>query len=137
MKLQDQCIDSELLRLPDFTVLCVCKQLPPITTVQMVNRPTGVDEAINFIWNQPDTVLQSSEKQRLSAALAKETDVVARRYFLAPLPEQWVGTLKELLAPTGIFAVCGKLWLHLRFQEAYEHIQCSISAFSVLVMPSF
>ncbi|KAL3155946.1 hypothetical protein ABBQ32_012942 [Trebouxia sp. C0010 RCD-2024] len=66
----------------------------------MANRPTGVDEAIKFIWNQPDTVLQSSEKQRLSAALAKETDVVARRYFLAPLPEQWVGTLKELLAPT-------------------------------------
>ena len=73
----------------------------------MANRPTGVDEAINFIWSQPDTVLQSSEKQRLSAALAKETDVVARRYFLAPLPEQWVGTLKELLAPTGIFAACG------------------------------
>ena len=67
-------------------------QLAPTTTVQMANRPTGVDEAIKFIWNQPDTVLQSSEKQRLSAALAKETDVVARRYFLAPLPEQWVGT---------------------------------------------
>ncbi|KAL3161222.1 hypothetical protein ABBQ38_009589 [Trebouxia sp. C0009 RCD-2024] len=67
----------------------------------MANRTTGVDEAIKFIWDQPDTVLQSSEKQRLSAALAKETDVVARRYFLAPLPEQCVGTLKELLAPTG------------------------------------
>ena len=98
----------------------------------MANRPTGVDEAINFIWGQPDTVLQSSEKQRLSAALAKETDVVARRYFLAPLPEQWVGTLKELLALTGIFAACDRLWEHLRFQEAYEHIQCSISAFSML-----
>ena len=112
-------------------------QSPPTTTVQMANRPTGVDEAIKFIWNQPDTVLHSSEKQRLSAALAKETDVVARRYFLAPLPEQWVGTLKELLAPTGIFAVCGNLWLALRFQEASEHVQCSISASSVLVMPSF
>ncbi|DBA96649.1 TPA: hypothetical protein ACH3X1_015507 [Trebouxia sp. C0004] len=67
----------------------------------MANRPTGVDEAIEFVWNQPDTVLQSSEKQSLSAMLAKETDVVARRYFLAPLPEQWVGTLKELLAPRG------------------------------------
>ena len=102
----------------------------------MPNRPTGVDEAINFVWNQPDTVLKSSEMQRLSAVLAKETDVVARRYFLAPLPEQWAGTLKELLAPTGIFAVCGKLWLTLHFQEASEHIQCSISASSVLV-PSF
>ncbi len=51
----------------------------------MANRPTGVDEAIEFVWNQPDTVLQSSEKQSLSAILAKETDVVARRYFLAPL----------------------------------------------------
>ena len=112
-------------------------QLAPTTTVQMANRPTGVDEAIKFIWNQPDTVLQSSEKQRLSAALAKETDVVARRYFLAPLPEQWVGTLKELLAPTGIFAVCGKLQLSLRFQEASEHTQRSISASSVLVVPSF
>ena len=112
-------------------------QLPPTTTVQMANRPTGVDEAIKFIWNQPDTVLQSSEKQRLSVVLAKETDVVARRYFLAPLPEQWVGTLKELLAPTGIFAVCGRLRLTLHFQQASEHIQCSISASSVLVMPSF
>ena len=67
----------------------------------MANRPTGVDEAIQFVWNQPDTVLQSSEKQSLCAILAKETDVVAKRYFLAPLPEQWVGTLKELLAPRG------------------------------------
>ncbi|KAL3157238.1 hypothetical protein ABBQ38_001475 [Trebouxia sp. C0009 RCD-2024] len=70
----------------------------------MANRPTGVDEAIKFIWNQPETILQSSEKQRLSAALAKETDVVAKRYFFAPLPEQWVGTLKELLAPTARLA---------------------------------
>ena len=46
----------------------------------MANRPTGVDKAIEFVWNQPDTVLQSSEKQSLSAILAKETDVVARRY---------------------------------------------------------
>ena len=75
-------------------------QLPRITIVQMVNRPTGVDEAIEFVWNQPDTVLQSSDKQSLSAILAKETDVVSRRYFLVPLPEQWVGTLKELLAPS-------------------------------------
>ena len=109
-------------------------QLAPTTTVQMANRPTGVDEAIKFIWNQPDTVLQSSEKQRLSAALAKETDVVARRYFLAPLPEQWVGTC---LAPTGTLAVCGKLQLSLRFQETSKHTQRSISASSVLVMPSF
>ena len=84
-------------------------QFPPITIVQMANRPTGVNEAIEFVWNQPDTVLQSSEKQSLSAILAKETDVVARRYFLAPLPEQWVGTLKELLAPRGDFPVCDNL----------------------------
>ena len=112
-------------------------QLTLTTIVQMANRPTGVDEAIDFIWSQPDTVLQSSEKQRLNAVLAKETNVVARGYFLAPLPEQWVGTLKELLAPTGIFAVCGKPWLTLHFQEASEHIECSISASSVLVVPSF
>ena len=96
-------------------------QLPPVTIVQMAKRPTGVDEAIEFVWNQPDTVLQSSEKQSLSAILAKETDVVARRYFLAPLPEQWVGTLKELLAPRGEIPVCDKLWLPLHFQEASEH----------------
>ena len=97
-------------------------QLAPTTTVQMANRPTGVDEAIKFIWNQPDTVLQSSEKQRLSAALAKETDVVARRYFLAPLPEQWVGTLKELLAPTGIFAVgmCANSTLAVCFTRVHN-----------------
>ncbi|KAL3148646.1 hypothetical protein ABBQ38_014067 [Trebouxia sp. C0009 RCD-2024] len=77
-------------------------KFPPITIVQMANRPTGVDEAIEFVWSQPDTVLQSSEKQSLTAILAKETDVVARRYFLAPLPEQWVGTLKELLPPRGL-----------------------------------
>ena len=29
VKLQDQCIDSELLRLPDFTVLCVCHAVTP------------------------------------------------------------------------------------------------------------
>ena len=104
----------------------------------MANRPTGVDEAINFIWGQPDTVLQSSEKQRLSAALAKETDVVARRSpTVRSCKRQKVLQALELLAPTGIFAACGRLWEHLRFQEAYEHIQCSISAFSVLVMPSF
>ena len=71
----------------------------------MANRPTDVDEAIKFVWNQPDTGLQSSEKQSLSAILAKETDVVAKRYLLAPLPEQWVGTLMELLAPRGISSV--------------------------------
>ena len=43
----------------------------------------------------------------------------------------------HLLAPTGIFAVCGKLQLSLRFQEASKHTQRSISASSVLVMPSF
>ena len=105
MKLQDHCIGSESPRLPDFTVYASALQLLPTTTMQMANIPTGVDEAIEFVWNQPDTVLQSSEKQSLSAILAKETDVVARRYFLAPHPEQWVGTLKELLAPRGIFPV--------------------------------
>ena len=88
VKLQDHCIGmissyACLISLSYASDL----QLPPITIVQMANRPTGVYEAIEFVWNQPDTVLQSSEKQSLSAILAKETDVVARRYFLAPLPE--------------------------------------------------
>ena len=55
-------------------------QWPPFTIVQMANRPTGDDEAIEFVWNQPDTVL---EKQSLSAILAKETDVVKTKKFSA------------------------------------------------------
>ena len=42
-----------------------------------------------------------ADKQSLAAALAEKTDAVARRYFSAPNPELWVGTLRELLKPTG------------------------------------
>ncbi len=95
----------------------VCPAVAQTITLQMVTRPTGVDDAIKFVWNQPDTVLKSSEKESLSAVLAKETDVVAGRYFFAPQPEQWVGTLKKLIEPTGTFhcaakfaCVSTKLW---------------------------
>ena len=86
-------------------------QLPLTITVQMANRPTGVDEAIDFIWNQPDTVLQSLEKQRLNAVLAKETDVVPRRYFLAPLPE--LKTISYTLNPRWAEDVLSTLLLRL------------------------
>ena len=95
----------------------------------MVAKPTGVDEAIDFVWSQPDAALTPSQKQSITAALAKETDVVARRFFFAPDPEHWVGTLKNLAASRGTLAVCGKLWLH--FHEASEQIQSSLPAFPV------
>ena len=66
----------------------------------MVNKPSTVDEAIAYIWDVPDTVLELSKKQSLNALLAEKTDAVVRRYFSAPHPEGWVGTLRELLKPT-------------------------------------
>ncbi len=64
-------------------------------------RPKGRKEAIEFVWRQPDAALTVSQKQSVTAALAKDTDETASLYFLAPLPTQWVGTLKGLLEPTG------------------------------------
>ncbi|DBA79583.1 TPA: hypothetical protein ACH3X1_008273 [Trebouxia sp. C0004] len=68
----------------------------------MVNKPSTVDEATAHIWDLPNTVLKPSEKHSLTALLAEKTDAVARRYFSAPGPELWVGTLKELIKPTDI-----------------------------------
>ncbi len=67
----------------------------------MVKRPSTVAEAIVYVRETLDTVLGPLEKQSLVAALADKTDAVARRYFSALNPELWVGTLKELLKPTG------------------------------------
>ncbi len=92
-------------------------------------KPNGRKEAIEFVWRQPDTALTPSQKQSITAALAKDTDDTASLYFLAPRLEQWVGTLKELLAPTGILPVGGKLWLH--FHKAAEQYHCRVSALSV------
>lgn len=39
-------------------------------------------------------VLEPLEKDRVVATLTKTTDHVASMYFLAPHPENWVGTLK-------------------------------------------
>ena len=69
----------------------------------MVEKPSTVDEAIAYVWDVPDTVIGPADKQSLAAALAEKTDAVARRYFSAPNPELWVGTLRELLKPTGTF----------------------------------
>ena len=66
-------------------------------------RPNGQKEAIEFVWRQPGAALTLSQKQSITAALAKDTDETASFYFLAPLSEQWVGTLKEMLEPTGNF----------------------------------
>ena len=68
----------------------------------MVEKPSTADEAIAYVWDVPDTVIGPADKQRLAAALAEKTDAVARRYFSAPNPELWVGTLRELLKPAGI-----------------------------------
>ena len=69
----------------------------------MVEKPSTVDEAIAYVWDVSDTVIGPADKQSLAAALAEKTDAVARRYFFAPNPELWVGTLRELLKPTGTF----------------------------------
>ena len=68
----------------------------------MVEKPSTVDEAIAYVLDIQDTLLEPSEKQSLAAALAGKTDAIARRYFSDPNPELWVGALKELLTPTGI-----------------------------------
>ena len=65
----------------------------------MVNKPSTVDEALAYVWALPDTAMKLLEKQSIAAALAERTDTVARRYFSSPDPEDWVGTLKELLKP--------------------------------------
>ena len=70
----------------------------------MVNKPSTVDEAIAYIWDLPDTILEPSEKHSLAAALAQKTDAIARRSFSAPSLELWVGRLKVLLKPAGIFS---------------------------------
>ena len=70
----------------------------------LVEKPSTVDEAIAYVWDVPDTVIGPADKQSLAAALAEKTDAVARRYFSAPNPELWVGTLRELLKPTGTFS---------------------------------
>lgn len=67
----------------------------------MVEKPSTVDEAIAYVWAVPDMMIGPADKQSLAAALAEKTDAVARRYFSAPNPELWVGTLRELLKPTG------------------------------------
>ena len=48
----------------------------------MVNKPSTVDEALAYVWELPNTVLEPSEKQSLTAALAEETDAVARTSLL-------------------------------------------------------
>jgi len=78
------------------------------TTLQMDVRPNGRKEAIEFVWRQPDAALTLSQKQSITAALAKDTDETASLYFLAPQPEQWVGTLKKLIEPTGTFHCAAK-----------------------------
>ncbi len=93
-----------------------------MATLQMVSRPTGVDDAKKFVWSQPDTLLDIWEKRYLTAALAKETDAVASRYFFAPHPEQWVCTLRKLLASTGNMSVCSQSWLPFdKASEAYPY----------------
>ena len=72
-----------------------------LTLGYMVGKPSTVDEAIAYVWDVPDAVIRPADKQKLAAALAEKTDVVARMYFSAPNPELWVGTLKELLKTTG------------------------------------
>ena len=79
--------------------------LPSVLIVgYMVEKPSTIDEAIAYVWDVPNTVIGPADKQSLVAALAEKTDAVARRYFSAPNPELWVGTLRELLKPTGTFS---------------------------------
>jgi len=80
----------------------------PATTLHMDVRPNGRKEAVEFVWRQPDAAFTLSQKQSITAALAKDTDETASLYFLAPLSEQWVGTLKGLIEPTGAFHCAAK-----------------------------
>ena len=82
----------------------------------MVKKPSTIDEAIAYVWDIPDMVIGPADKQSLVAALAEKTDAVARRYFSAPNPELWVGTLRELLKPAGTQEADTKGW----FNETHE-----------------
>ena len=68
----------------------------------MVIKPGTTDEAIQYVWALPETVLKTSEKQRLVVVMADVTDAVARRYFSSKHPELWVYALEQLLEPPGI-----------------------------------
>ena len=48
----------------------------------MITRPTDVDDAIKFVWKQPDTNLTSSEKQSLNAILAHKKVLSLQDTFL-------------------------------------------------------
>ena len=81
----------------------------------MVEKPSTIDEAIAYVWIIPDTMIGPADKQSLAAASAEKTDAVARRYFSAPNPELWVGTVRELLKPTGNFSQTHfDLWLQFQ-----------------------
>ena len=95
----------------------------------MVDKPSSVDEAIAYVWDVPDTVLEPSEKQRLVTLLAEKTDNVARSYFCAPRPELWVGTLKQLLKPTGevtFLDICTLCLLHSEKNVLIMTPTCSV-----------
>ena len=85
----------------------------------MVNKPSTVDEAIAYIWDFPETILEPSEKQSLAAALAQKTDAAARWFFSAPSPELWVGTLKVLLQSAGILPFKSMTY---RFGALHKHL---------------
>ena len=95
----------------------------------MVEKPSTVDEAIAYVWNIPDTLIGPADKQSLAAALAEKTDAVARRYFFAPNPEPWVGTLRELLKPAGTYS-----WKSL--MTCTPRVSCVISFGQVLQVDS-
>lgn len=100
----------------------------------MVNKPSTVVYAIAYIWDLPDAILEPSEKQRLAAALAKETDAVARRFFSAPIR---VGTLKVLLKRAGIHDEMYTLSMRQASQHGQWHNSWPQSLCSLLVRLSW
>ena len=66
----------------------------------MGSKPTNREEALEFVWQQPDTTLTFSHKQQLAAFFVKGTDQTAQLSFRGPA-EGWVGTLKQLLESAG------------------------------------
>ena len=98
----------------------------------MVEKPRTVDEAIAYVWDVPDTVIGPADKQSLAAVLPEKTDAVARRYFSAPNPELWVGTLRELLKPTGTSSQtqfdcgCNLRWPNTRFHACALYVKLQV-----------
>lgn len=71
---------------------------------QMAGRPCNIDDALQFIWQLPDSALRVEDKQRIVVMLIDQTEDQVLAYFSGPSPEMWLGALKMMLEQSGIMS---------------------------------